>query len=145
MTTTSQDLLQATRAARAEVEAAIGECDAQWEVKPPSGDGEDAWCPREVAQHVIGADWFFTNMIAQACGAPALERPQIDGSTPQAAAESLARIGGSDDKVLQHVTEGDLTKTYESERFGVRTVEQMLQTMIGHAHDHAAQLRAANA
>jgi hypothetical protein len=144
-TASAQELVAATREARAEVEAAIKECTGKWEVKPASGTDEDAWCAKEVAQHVIGADWFFTNMIAQACGAPALERPQIDVSTPDHALESLRRIGATDDKILGHVTEGDLSKTFETRNFGTQTVQQMLQTMAGHARDHANQIRAANA
>jgi hypothetical protein len=43
------------------------------------------------------------------------------------------------------VTEGDLSKTFETRNFGTQTVQQMLQTMAGHARDHANQIRAANA
>ena len=75
---------------RAELQAALHEVHQTWEVKPASGDGEDAWSPQEVARHVIGADWFFTDMICQACGAPPTERPAVDVSTPARAAASLA-------------------------------------------------------
>ena len=139
-----QEMLQQLRQVRSEAEAAIGECNEKWEVKPASGEGEDAWSPKEVAQHIVGADWFFTNNIAQACGAPATERPQIDVSTPQAAAQSLRQIGEADDKILSKVTEGDLSKTFET-RLGTMTVQQMLEMMTSHARDHINQLRAANA
>jgi hypothetical protein len=85
------------------------------------------------------------NMISQACGAPALERPQIDASTPGKAAASLSRIAASDDNVLRHVSEGDLGKTYDSGRLGVLGVEQMLGIMVSHTQDHINQMRAAGA
>lgn len=144
-TASAQELVSAAQESRGEVEAAIKECSTKWEIKPASGEGEDAWCAKEVAQHVIGADWFFTNQIAQACGAPAMERPQIDVTTPAQALESLQQIGAANDKILRHVSEGDLSKTFETQRFGTQSVQQMLQTMAGHARDHANQIRAANA
>ena len=109
----AQELVQQVSTTRSELEAALGECSDTWETKPQGGEGEDAWCQREVAQHVIGGDWFFTNMIVQACGAPALDRPNIDVSSPQAAVESLQRIGVADDKILSKVTDGDLSKEFE--------------------------------
>ncbi len=140
-----QELVQAVREARSEAEAAIGECNEKWESKPAAGEGEDAWSPKEVAQHIIGAEWFFTNMIGQACGAQAMERPQIDVSTPHSAVASLRQVGGTDDRVLRHVTEGDLTKTYETRNLGTRSVEEMLTIIVSHGRDHVNQLRAANA
>ena len=144
-TASAQELVSAAKESRMEVEAAIKECSEKWEVKPAAGEGEDAWCAKEVAQHVIGADWYFTNLIAQACGAPPMDRPQIDGTTPAQALESLQQIGAANDAILRHVSEGDLSKSFETQRFGVQTVQQMLQTMAGHARDHANQIRAANA
>lgn len=141
---TPQELRDAVKAMRAEAGQSIGACGAKWEVKPGAGEGEDAWSPMEVARHIIGADWFFTNNIAQACGARPLDRPEIDVSAPAAAALCLERIGAADDKVLSYVSEGDLSKTWETRR-GVQSVEQMLLTLASHCRDHVAQLRAANA
>ena len=138
----AQELVQQVSATRSDLESALGACSDKWDVKPHGGEGEDAWCQREVAQHVIGGDWFFTNMIAQACGAPALDRPQIDVSDPQAAVESLRRIGAADDKILSKVTDGDLAKEFEG-RLGRQSVEQMLQAMVSHTRDHINQMRAA--
>jgi hypothetical protein len=130
--------------ARAEFQAALHEVHAKWDQKPAGGEGEDAWSPKEVAQHVIGADRFFTNNIAQACGAPAMDRPPVDVSTPGAAAASFTRIATDDDAVLRHVSDGDLAKTHET-RLGVLSVEQLLTGMTSHLRDHTAQLRAAGA
>jgi hypothetical protein len=141
---TPDELRAAVKTARSEAGAAINECGAKWEVKPASGEGEDVWCAKEVAQHIIGADWFFTNSIAQACGAKALDRPTIDVSTPSAASASLESIGAADDKILGYVSEGDLSKTWET-RLGTQSVEAMLQTLASHCRDHVAQIRSANA
>jgi hypothetical protein len=137
-----QELVSNVRAARAELEGALGECNDKWDVKPQGGEGEDAWCQQEIAQHVIGSDWFFTNMIVRACGAPALDRPNIDASTPEAALASLRTIGAADDTILSKVTAGDLSKEFEG-RLGRQTVEQMLQIMASHTRDHINQMRAA--
>jgi hypothetical protein len=141
----AQELVQQVRSARSELEATLGQCSDKWEVKPQGGEGEDAWCQKEVAQHVIGADWFFTNGIAQACGAPAMDRPSIDVATPQAALQSLQTVGAADDKILSMVQDGDLAKTFELRGLGSQSVEQMLQIMAGHARDHANQVQAAGA
>ena len=139
-----QDMLQQLRQARSDAEAAIIECNEKWEVKPTGGEGEDAWSPKEVAQHIVGAEWFFTNLIGQACGAPSMERPQFDVTTPQQAAAALRQVGEGNDTVLNKLTEGDLAKTTET-RFGTQSVQQLLEMMTNHARDHVNQLRAANA
>jgi hypothetical protein len=142
---TPAELLTTVREARSEAAAAMGECNEKWEVKPASGEGEEAWCSKEVAQHIIGADWFFTNAIAQACGAPAMERPQIDVSTPDAALASLRAIGAGDDTILNKLSQEDLDKMVETRALGTRSVAEVLQAMAGHCRDHVAQMRAANA
>jgi hypothetical protein len=58
------ELRQSIIDTRAELQAALHEVHQKWEVKPASGENEDARSPQEVARHVIGADWFFTEMNA---------------------------------------------------------------------------------
>lgn len=139
-----KELRQALADARADLQATLHDVHQTWERKPTGGDGEESWCPREVAQHVIGADWFFTNQIAQACGAPAMERPTIDVATPAAAAASLSRIASTNDAILRHVSDGDMGKTFEHPRMGTSSVESMLTTMSTHLREHIAQLKAAS-
>jgi len=138
------ELRQAIAQARSALEPAIAGSGSAWEVKPASGEDKDAWSPKEMARHVIGADWFFTNGIAQACGAPAMQRPEIDVETPERALASLQRIAAGNDKILKHVSEGDLSKSRELP-IGTVTVEQMLTIMASHANEHAQQIRAASA
>ena len=141
---TPKELRQALADVRADLHAALHHVHETWEQKPPAGEGEESWSPKEVAQHVIGADWFFTNMIVQACGYPALERPHIDVSTPAQAAASLARIAANDDNYLRHVTDEDLRRTAET-RFGPRSVEELMAMLTRHAREHTEQLLALGA
>jgi hypothetical protein len=129
---------------RAELQSALHGAHRSWETSPSSGDGEASWSPKQIAEHMIGSEWFFTNAISQACGAPALDRPSIDASTPASTAASTTRIGNTCDNVLRHVSEGDLAKSFDLRNFGPKTVEEMLVIMDSHAKDHINQLKAAS-
>jgi hypothetical protein len=140
---TPKELRAALVENRAGLQEAFHNAAPKWETKPSgSAEGEDAWSPRQVAEHVIGAEWFFTNMIAQACGAPAMERPAVDASSPAKAASSLTRVAANNDNILRHVSDGDLAKEWDS-RLGRMNVEAMLTTMGSHGQDHIAQMNAA--
>lgn len=135
-----KELRQSIVDARADLQAALHGVHQRWESKPAGGEGEDSWSPREVAQHVIGAEWFFTNLVAQACGAPPMERPTIDASSPAMAAASLSRLGGNDDGILRHVSDGDLSKTSQNPRMEGKSVEELLTMLAGHTREHIQQL-----
>ena len=138
---TPKELHQAIIESRAGLQAAFHDAHDAWERKPQGGEGEDPWSPRQVAEHVIGAETFFASLIAQACGAPALERPSIDASTPATAAASLTRTGAIADNIFRRVTESDLPRTQQT-RMGEMSVERMMQLVAGHGQDHANQIRA---
>ncbi len=145
---TPEELVHGVTQVRAAAETAIREYGVKWETKSAgSGEGEDSWSPKVVSQHLVGSEWIFTNVITQVCGAPAMERPHIDVSTPDKAAKSLAQGGAASDKALrhQHVSEGDLAKTFETRNLGTPSVQEVLEIIASHAQDHARQLRAANA
>lgn len=128
--------------ARADLQAALHEAHQHWTRKPPGSEGENAWSPQAVAQHVIGAELFFASNISQACGAPALELQKPDVSTPAMAAATLTRFGAVADNILRHVSDGDLPKTREL-RVGTLSVEQMMELVASHTKDHANQIREA--
>ena len=137
-----KELRQAIVEARADLQAAFHDAHDTWETKPAGApEGEDAWSPRQAAEHVIGTEVFFASSISQACGAPKLDRPPIDASTPAAAAASLTRCGAIADNVLRHVSDADLAKTQEM-RVGPMSVEQMMALIARHDHGHAEQIRA---
>jgi hypothetical protein len=139
-----KELRQAIVEARAELQSALHAAHEKWDVQPPHRDGEDAWSPRQVAEHVIGAEVYFASAISQACGAPKLEQQKPDVSTPAAAAASLTRFAAICDNVLRHVSEADLAKTYEFPRLGTLTVQRMMEMLAHHARDHANQILAAS-
>lgn len=130
--------------ARAQFLEALHDVHGTWETKPQgTADGENAWSPQQVAQHVAGADWFFTNEICLACGAPAVARPGLDASTPAKTAGTIARNAVKYEDLMRHVSEGDLAKQIGSEGpLKGATVEAALATWAGHLNDHAAQMRA---
>lgn len=140
-----KELRQSVVETRAEAQKAFHEAHDTWDVKPGgAAEGEEAWCPREVAQHMIGAEWYFTNLIVQACGAPAMERPQIEVATPGDAAATYTRIGAANDAMLRHLSQDDLSKTIETKTpLGEASVERIVGLMVGHGRDHIEQLRAA--
>jgi hypothetical protein len=128
---------------RAQFQAALHGAHHNWDKSPAGGEGEESWSPRKVAEHFIGTDWHFTNSISQACGAPALERPSIDVSSPAAAAASATLVAATNDNILRHVSDGDLSKTWMGP-LGKRTVEELLTIMASHGHDHVNQIKAAS-
>ena len=138
-----RELRQAIVEARADLQAAFHDAHDIWEKKPAGAqEGEGAWSPRQVAEPVIGAEVYSASGISRACGAPTLDRPPIDVSTPAAAAASLTRCGAIADNVLRHVSDADLAKTQEM-RQGPMSVEQMMTRVAEHDHEHAQQIRAA--
>jgi hypothetical protein len=141
---TPRELRAAIIENRAQLQAALHGAATKWELKPAAGDGEDAWCPRQVVEHMVGSEWYFTNFISQACGAPALDRPTLDVASPAAAAATVTRVGAYCDNVLRHVSDGDLAKTWELRQSGTQTVEQMMRTIDVHARDHLDQIRTAS-
>jgi len=141
--TSPKELRAAVVENRAQLQEALHSAHSTWEKQPDSAaEGEESWSPKQVVEHMIGTEWYFTDLISQACGAPAMGRANVDASTPATAAASAARIGATCDGVLRHVSDGDLPKTWETRR-GTRTVSELLQLMNSHAADHLIQLKSA--
>jgi len=138
------DLREDLTEARADLQTAFHAAHQTWDRTPASGQGEEAWSPRQAAEHVIGLEVYFTSNIAVACGAPAIETPVVSCATPAEAAAALTRISALCDRTLRHVSEADLTKTYQNSRGEPRTVGQALTTMASHAREHAQQIRDAS-
>lgn len=140
---TANELRAAIVENRAQLQAALHSAAARWEAKPATGEGEEAWSPQQVVEHMIGSQWYFTNHIARACGAPALEPPALDVSTPAEAAATATRVGATCDNILRQLSEQDLAKVGEMGRLGTHSVAWMLETMESHARDHLQQLKEA--
>lgn len=129
-------LVESRTAFRAALEAVTD----GWEKAPESGEGEEAWSARQVAQHAIGAEYFFATAICEACGYPGVERPaNMEFATPAEAITAFDAAVEATNKKLKYLTETDLPK--EHARMG--SSENMMNINIGHMRDHAQQIRMA--
>lgn len=126
-------------AAKQEFEDAVRVSGAVWERKPAGGEGEDAWSPREAAEHCIGSDVFYATAVCLACGYPGLERWQASYATPEEALAGFAQARAQSEGRLKYVTDKDLL--IKNERG--YSVEQLIAANTAHFRDHAAQIRAA--
>ncbi len=115
---------------------------AHWEQKPAGGEGEDAWCARQVAEHIAGASLFFGAGIAQAIGVPGpalarVELPEAGGAAAKTRENQAAFMA-----VMAQVTNEQLATEFDFPRMGKQTVGGLLGIVTYHHRDHAQQLRA---
>jgi hypothetical protein len=134
------EMRAAIKVGRETLGAAIAGSADNWERQPESGEGEDAWSPRQVAEHVIGAQLYFANAVCEACGYEGPESP-FDGAlslaTPADAQTALEQASEAAHAKIKYVTEEDLAHTHES----MGTVEGVMASDAYHLLDHAFQLR----
>jgi hypothetical protein len=121
---------------------ALTAASSNWERKPASGEGEEAWSPRQAAEHAIPSEIAFVNQVCEACGYPGVT---WDGSTSYASAEDA--IAALDSAValangrLKYVSDTDLPK--KKDETG-RSCEEWMGINAWHLNDHAAQITAAD-
>lgn len=138
-----KELRAAIVESRAQLQQTLHEAHAAWERKPAnSPEGEEAWPPRKVAEHLLGTDWFFTNGICKACGAPEVARPDFTAATPGQAAAALTRNGAKFDDLLRHVSDTDLEKPLGAD-YGGLNVGQAMAVWPNHVADHINQIKTA--
>lgn len=113
-----------------------------WEEKPSAGDGEEAWCARQVAEHVAGSGIFFGSSIAQLAGIPGPAPEQIQLPDFSLAEAETRRAQGVLMGVVGSVPEASLSIAIDHPRLGKQTVGSIMQLVATHTNDHAAQLRA---
>ena len=134
------ELRAAIKVGREALAEAIADSGDNWEKEPESGEGEDAWSPRQVAEHVIGAEIFFAGAVCEACGYDGPDNP-FDGdlslATPADATTALGQAIEAADTKIKYVTKEDLAQTHE--RMG--NVESVMRFTAFHLLDHAFQLR----
>jgi hypothetical protein len=130
--------------ARATLRTALqGASQDTWEKLPADGgDGEDAWSARQAAEHVIGAEIYFTNLVCKACGYPGPESP-FSGGKPNFTSVDDARTALDDaiaaaDSKIKYITETDLAITRDE-----GTVETLVAFWPQHTRDHAQQITTA--
>lgn len=135
---TPDELRAAIAAAREDLKSAIAGAGDTWEKKPAAGEGEDAWSPRQVAEHVIAADVFFASHVCKCCGYPGLDLSELSFATPADALAGLDEAAAKSDGRLKYVSDKDLEA--KSERFNT-DVAGVLGVLAHHIQDHAAQIR----
>ncbi len=110
-----------------------------WERRPAGGEGEEAWSPRQAAEHCIGADVAYASAVCTACGYPGLERWQGSYATVAEAQRGFQDASAQADGRLKYVSDSDLAKTNQRGN----SVEEMIRASAAHFRDHAAQIKAA--
>ncbi len=137
---TPDELRASLAESRAAFRAALEAVTDGWETAPASGEGEEAWSARKVAEHTIRAELFFTTAICDACGYPGVDVPaDMQFSTPAEAIAAFDTAVETTNKKLKYVSDTDLVK--EHARMG--SSENILNIGIGHLRDHAQQIRTA--
>jgi hypothetical protein len=127
---------------RAALRSAIESAAGRWEQAPSGGTGEDAWSPRQVAEHAIGADRTFAGLVAGAMQGKAPERKPFSFAAAADAATALDESGAESDKILRYVEDRDIEKTAalpDSLPFP-RTIAGVMQLAAYHFADHARQI-----
>lgn len=138
---TAASVLAEIETAHAGYMAELKQSGSVWETKPAAGEGEDAWCPRQVAEHIAGSNLFFGAAIAVAIGvtAPALERLSLASAADATAktAETHAALADAAAKV----SDIQLAMDIDHPRLGKQTLGGILAIVIHHYDDHANQLK----
>lgn len=122
--------------------AELEQCAPVWEKKPAGvAEGEDAWCARQVAEHIAGAGPFFGAGLADAIGAtpPTLARPSFPDL-----ATAIAETKRSQEVlmgVVSQITDAQTAQEIENPRLGKQTIGGILAILSGHLVDHANQLK----
>lgn len=135
------NLKAALRAASSAYMSELKQAGDVWDKKPAAaGEGEDAWCARQVAEHIAGASLYFANGLAKAIGAepPAMQR--FEFATAADAVEptergSLALLG-----VIDVVTDEQMAMEFDTGVMGKQTPRWLIDLATTHFSDHAKQL-----
>lgn len=134
---TPDELRTQLESARAEFRKALEVAGSGWEQQPAGGEGEEAWSPRQVAEHAIGTETYFATSICKSCGYPGVEPIETNFPTANDALQAFDAAVEACNKKLKHVSAEDLAHTHE--RMG--SVENIFQINITHMQDHAQQIR----
>ena len=139
------ELRAARAAARADLLTALRDAGPAWQRRPAGGSGEDAWSPRQAAEHVVGTVPLFARAVCRATFRPPpesdLDSRNLQLPTAGDALFALGRVTEYDDAALRGLTSDDLARPHE--RFA--TVAGLIETATHHLREHAAQIRAASA
>ena len=138
---TLDELHAAVRAAREEVRAAIESAGEAWERQPTHGEGEEAWSPRQVAEHIVSTEGIYATRMCVLAGHPGVEELSPSFATPRDAAAGLISYGDLLDQKTAAITESDLSIPHDR----LTNIEGFFHFRVRHLRDHANQIRLATA
>ena len=113
-----------------------------WETKPATGEGEDAWCARQVAEHIAGAATFFGAGIATGIGVDGPARGAAELANAETALETTERNHAALVAVLEQVRDDQLdTEVNAPQLGGMIPLERIMLILPSHLADHTNQLK----
>ena len=113
-----------------------------WETKPAAAaEGEDAWCARQVAEHIGGGWGFFGTAIGGLIGVPCSTPAGVNLADAAAAVEFTQAGHAEFMKVAEQVQDQQLGLEVEHPALGKQTTAGLLGIVVWHLNDHAAQLK----
>jgi hypothetical protein len=122
--------------------AELEQSGSAWDHSPGgSAEGEAAWSPRQVAEHVAGACTFFGAGIGLAIGIDGPARQQFQFASAGDAVEATAAAHRSVMDVLAQLSDEHLPIEVDAARLGRLPLERIVGILSHHYVDHAHQLR----
>ena len=139
--TTAQQAREGITAAYQNYMAELKQVESCWETKPSGGEGEDAWCARQVAEHVGGTWAFFGSAIGGLIRVPGPTPARL--TLPDCAGAVGATESGHADfvKLIEQVQDQQLGLEIEHPVLGKQTTAGLLGVVAWHLNDHAGQLK----
>lgn len=136
----AEELRQQIAQARNALREALQNVDGKWQHSP----GGEEWTVQQVAQHAIGAEVYYANLVSKAMlGKPA----EWDRSEMASAGDALTRheaAAALADRAYKYVEDRDLVKPAENVPGTTdQTVGGAMAAAAGHLQEHAQQLKAA--
>ena len=120
----------------------LNQAGPHWERKPAgSAGGEDAWCARQVAEHLVGAAAFFGSGIANAVGVAGPTPSRVTLADGAAAVAAMPPAHDGLMAVIGQVSDAQLSNEMELGPLGKTTVGGVMGVVAYHLNDQANQLK----
>ncbi len=136
------EIRQAIEQAFAAYMAELEQVAAVWERKPAgAAEGEDAWCARQVAEHIASSGPFFGAAIAAAIGEPGPTPERVNFSDFESSLDGTRQRQQLLMDVVVRLSDEHISREVEHPRLGKNTVGGLLGIVTHHLNDHAGQLK----
>ena len=134
------NLIDGLTAARSEVFAALRSVPRDRFTSPPADGG---WSVRQVCEHLADNENFFVPQVASVLDVDVWSSGRAQLPSPEEAVSALVDSREMLLWALQDVTDEELSALHSHPRVGDFTIRAVLEQLITHDHDHAAQVRSA--